>query len=178
MSIRQGLKISLCYVIFSSRGCREYSGWVRSTMLALGLSRMAAMHFSQAVSPSQTACEVPVAPLSCLLHTHCFWASLCRLIPVLKLWFRRAWLSRVCAGGEWREDVDVCVWLHSEFMRRCQSLRMPMRFCQAPETLLDTIGFQLLSLSKRIVLVIPLAMCDETHRPRAIAWCPQIQKGK
>lgn len=63
------------------------------------LSRMAAMHFSQAVSPSQTACEVPVAPLSCLLHTHCFWAALCRLIPVLKLWFRQAWLSRVCAGG-------------------------------------------------------------------------------
>lgn len=111
MSIRQGLKIRLCYVIFSSRGCREYSGWVRSTMLALGLSWMAAMHFSQAVSPSQTACEVPVVPLSCLLHTHCFWASLCRLIPALKLWFRQAWLSRVCAGGT--EGVDVCVWLHS-----------------------------------------------------------------
>lgn len=111
MSIRQGLKISLSYVIFSCGGCGGNSGWVCSTMLALGLSRMAAMHFSQAVSPSQTACEVPVVPLNCLLHTHCFWASLCRLIPALKLWFRQAWQSRVCAGG--MEGVDACAWLHS-----------------------------------------------------------------
>jgi len=69
---------------------------------------MAAMHFSQAVSPSQTACEVPVVPLSCLLHTHCFWASLCRLIPALKHWFWQAWQSRVCAGG--MEGTETLCW--------------------------------------------------------------------
>jgi len=31
--------------------------------------------------------------------------------------------------------------LDFEFMRGCQSLWMTMRFCQAPETLLDAIGF-------------------------------------
>lgn len=48
-------------------------------------------------------------------------------------------------------------------LRDCQSLWMPMRFCQAPETLLDAIGFWLFSHSKKIVFVISPAMCDETE---------------
>lgn len=149
-------------MIFSCRECGENSVWVCSTMLALGLSRMAAMHFSQAVSPSQTACEVPVVPLSCLLHSHCFWASLCRLIPALKLWFRQAWQWRVCAGG--MEGVDACAWLHSTRLRVYERLSESVDANEILSGSRDSIG------CSRILALLALeedGVCDTT---RYVRW--------